>query len=251
MKKPYILIALFLALGIVVVGFLILKRNQTPAIEEFVEDVDESVPELPFDQRPVVSLTPRSDGHWLKLSIAGVNRVPGAATVDYMLVYEVPDKPSQGVPGTVSLTGITVIDRDLLLGSESSGKFRYDEGVEKGELTLRFRDSKKKLIGKLVTQFHLQSKVSELTSPDGKFIYKFTTAPKKGYFVTLNTLGVNEGLSGTIQNGPYGIFSSESTKFPGTVSLEGGKVMRYGENKWGTLTSSSSIDLGVFASVSE
>ena len=74
----------------------------------------------------------------------------------------------QGVPGTAKLDGGD-IERKMLLGSESSGKFRYDEGVKGGTLTLRFRNSKGRLIGKLSTEFTL-------------------TSPKKGVFeVTLDT----------------------------------------------------------------
>ena len=212
--------------------------------------VEEIAPEVPFDQRPYVSLTPRTDGHWLKLSMMGVNKVTGAATIDYILEYRTAADVNQGVPGTVKLSGITTIDRDLLLGSESSGKFRYDEGVTKGILTLRFRDSAGKLLGKLSTDFSLQDKSSEtLSSVDGAFSYKLTKPVKKGYFVTLNTMGIPEGVKGDIAEGPYGIFTSEVTAFPGTVKLSGTTLYRFGESKWNTLKGGVSSDFGVFISV--
>lgn len=247
MKKflPIIIIVVIVLVG----GVYLFKRNSSTTPTPTADVVDETAPELPLDQKPFVSLTPRSDGHWLKLTIQGVNKVPGAVSVDYMLSYDVPDKPSQGVPGTVKLTGITTIDRDLLLGSESSGKFRYDEGVEHGQLSLRFRDQNKKLLGKLTTDFHMQSATDTLSSTDGVVTYKLAKAPKKGFFVTANTFGLIEGVKGDIAKGPYGVFSSETTKFPGVVTLDGGTISRYGENKWSTIKNGQSSDLGVFVSI--
>lgn len=248
MKKflPFIIIAIVVVVGITAFVIKGKSGSVTPTETPFVEEL---APELPFDQRPFVSLTPRSDGHWLKLTISGINKVIGAASVDYVLQYEVPDHPSQGVPGTVQLNGVTTIDRDLLLGSESSGKFRYDEGVDHGQLMLKFRDSKKKLLGALTTDFHLQSKTDLLNSIDGKFTYKLSKPSTKGYFVIINTFGVIEGVKGEIENGPYGVFSSETLKQSGVVTLPGTSIMRYGENKWSTVKDGQSSDLGVFLSV--
>lgn len=246
--NKYIPIAL-LVIGVIAVGGVFLStRGSGNAVPTATPIVEEVAPEVPFDQRPFVSLTPRSDGHWLKLSMMGVNKVTGAAMVEYELLYTVADGRTQGVPGTVKLSGITTIDRDLLLGSESSGKFRYDEGVKEGKLTIKFRDSSGKLLGKLATDFHLQSAEASLTSVDGAFTYKLATAPKKGYFVTLSTFGVIEGVKGELAKGPYGVFTSEASKFPGTVTLEGSAIQRWGEAKWSTLKAGSSPDLGVFIS---
>lgn len=160
----------YLPLILIAVGVLVLvgaflfvrsSRNKSRAEEE------ETVKEIPTDQRPVVSLIPTSDGHWLKLKIEKI-KVQGASSLDYELLYSLPDGRTQGVPGTVKIDGSDIV-RDLLLGSESSGKFRYDEGVTGGTITIRFRDSKGKLIGKLSTKFTL-------------------TSPKKGVFeVTMDT----------------------------------------------------------------
>ncbi len=248
MKKytPFIL----LALGVVlVVGVFAYTNSGGSSVTEPTPIADEVAPEIPFDQRPFVSLTPRTDGHWLKLTVMGVNKVTGAASVDYVLEYTTEAGLNQGVPGTVKLSGITTIDRDLLLGSESSGKFRYDEGVSKGMITLKFRDDKGKLLGKLATDFHFQGPDTELTSGDGMFTYKLDKAIKKGYFVTMMTFGVQEGVKGTINKGPYGVFSSETTKLPGKVTLEGSSIMRWGESKWNEVKNGVSPDLGIFVSL--
>lgn len=156
---PFILVGV--GVLVLVGAFLFIRSSKKVGIE------DETVKEIPVEQRPLVSLVPSSDGHWLKLKIEKI-KVVKAASLDYELLYSLPDGRTQGAPGTIKLDGNDIV-RDLLLGSESSGKFRYDEGVSGGTMTIRFRDSKGKLIGKLSTKFTMSS-------------------PKKGVFeVTMDT----------------------------------------------------------------
>lgn len=242
---PLILLGVGVAM---VAGIFLSMRGGKPSEVTPTPDIEETAPEIPFDQRPYVSLTPRSDGHWLKLSVSGVNKISGAASIDYLLEYTAKGDITQGVPGSVKLAGITTIDRDLLLGSESSGKFRYDEGVENGKLTLSFRDAKGKLLGRLKTDFHFQTGTTTLTSSDGKFTYELSKASPKGYFVTHLTFGVPEGVKGDIAEGPYGVFTSDTGKLPGKVTLEGTTLNRWGESKWNVIKGGVSPDLGVFLS---
>lgn len=189
---------------------VIKKPVKTP-----VEEVPSQI-EVSLEDRPVVSLTPSVDGHWLKLSIEKFKI--DAESLDYELLYDLPDGRTQGVPGTVALEGKSKIERDLLMGSESSGKFRYDEGVEEGDLTIRFRNDKGKLLVKFATKFHLQSGSKSLTSIDTKFSYTFDKKPAKAFFVTMETFGLPEGTSvSEVTAGPYGIFTSASSPGPGSA----------------------------------
>lgn len=153
MKKYLPFILLGVGLLAVIIGIIVVKNLKKQGTDD---ESDIAVPEIPADQRPSVSLTPTNDGHWLNFVVSKTN-VKGAASMDYELVYSVKNGGQQGVPGTVKLDGSNV-ERKLLLGSESSGKFRYDEGVETGTMTLRFRNSSGKLIGKLSTTFTLAKK---------------------------------------------------------------------------------------------
>lgn len=242
----------FILLGVgvlAVIGIFFSIRGANTTTPEPTPIVDEIAPEVPFDQRPFVSLTPRTDGHWLKLTMMGINKIPNAKTVDYLLEYLTKEGVNQGVPGMIKIEDLTTIDRDLLLGSESSGKFRYDEGVADGKLTLRFRDSAGKLLGKLTTEFHLQvAPETVLTSKDGMFTYTLDKAPKKGYFVTMQTFGVSEAVEGIIAQGPYGVFTSETGAFPGKITLEGTTLMRLENSKWTALKNMTSPNFGVFLS---
>lgn len=205
LKKYLPLILLGVGVLVLILVFVVIKDKKSVAV---VDDSDVIV-EVPFAQRPVANLTPTSDGHYVNLKIDKIT-LPKVASLDYELLYELPDGRTQGVPGTVELKGETIFERKLLLGSESSGKFRYDEGVNGGSLTIRLRGSNGKLLAKFSTKWHLQSVDSELTSIDQNFTYKLEKKPKGMYFVTMETFGLMDSSLTSVASGPYGIFSSES-----------------------------------------
>jgi hypothetical protein len=241
--KRYLPFIIF-GVGVLILGgvFLFIKGKGSEEIEE-----EEVVAEIPFDQRPIASLTPSDDGHWLALKVEKI--IFDAATLDYELLYQLPDGRTQGVPGSIKLEGQDAIERDLLLGSESSGKFRYDEGVESGSLTLRFRNEKGKLVGKLTTDFHLQSETDKLTSIDNVFSYELVEE-QEDFFVTMQTFGLPEGYPSGLSSDPYGVFSS-GDGFEGVVSLGSSKVAGWVDSEWIELKESVSSNIGIFVSVSE
>lgn len=242
MKKLIPVILLVLGL-IVVIAVVIIKAGAGSR----GSGEEANLRELTLAEKPFTSLTPKDDGHWLKMVINEV-KVDGAKTLDYELLYELSDGKVQGVPGTIPLSGAK-IERDLLLGSESSGKFRYDDDVEKGTLSLRFRDDKGKLIAKLSTQFHLQKDPMEVSTIDGKFKYKLDEKADKTFFVVMDTFGLPKTLD-KVSAGPYGVFASSTDKFPGSHNLSG-KVSIYDGSDFKTLDSEKSETIGVFVATSE
>lgn len=218
MKK---IVPILIGIGVIIVAiaaFLVFKggKDKTPETDE-----ETSVPTLTESQWPAISLTPTekagvsgSLGHWLNFKVEKIN-ITGATSMDYLLVYNTSDGGQQGVPGTVKLTGGNV-EKALLLGSESSGKYRYDAGVETGTMTITFRNEKGKSVGKLSTDFHLQSGTTELTSADGTFKYTLDKLAKGVYFVTMKTYLEPSNTPVTWQNG-YGIFASDGKTHTGTV----------------------------------
>ena len=210
---------------------------------------DETVPPIPLADRPQTSLTPTEDGHYLKLAVMGI-KVAKAEALDYELLYKTADGITQGVPGSIKLQGQTDIERELLLGSESSGKFRYDDGVTEGKLTLRFRNSSGKLVGKLTTDFHMQTETAELSSLDNIFNYKLDDISNE-FFITMETFGLpaQAGLPGpvpgNIANGPYGIFSSGKTNLSGQTNL----THFWDGSSWTELSGGKSSEIGIFVSL--
>lgn len=241
--KKFLPIILFVVGIVVVVGAVMFvrgKRGSTTSDEETAALVDIKLPD-----RPMASLTPTSDGHWLNLKVEKIKI--SADSMDYELLYQLPDGRTQGVPGTITLKGQTQIERKLLLGSESSGKFRYDEGVKGGTLTLRFRDSQGKLITKFSTDFALLSATKALASSDGKFSASLTAVPA-GFFVVMQTFGVPSNPPADVVAGPYGLFTSSTTTLAGTVSLSGANsVYRWTGSTW----AKSSFDSGIFIGTSQ
>lgn len=220
MKKylPLILVGGGVLLVFLAVFVVFRSLKSTKVSKENVE----VVPELSESQWPTIYLTPTEDakipnslGHLLALKVEGIN-ISDAKTMDYLLVYSTSDGGQQGVPGTVSLSGNTV-ERNLLLGSESSGKYRFDAGVKQGSITITFRNGSGKTLGKLSSDFHLQTNETELTSVDGKFKYILDKAAKGVYFVTMPTFKEPSKSSYvTWQNG-YGVFASDGKEHTGTV----------------------------------
>lgn len=240
MKKYIPIIAIItgiLVLSVVIVFLVKGRKTETPNEEE-------TVAEMPFDQRPVVSLTPKEDGHWLTMKVDKI--VFPSEVIEYEVLYYTSDGRAQGIPGSAQIDSLPngncsdsdckVLVRELLLGSESSGKYRYDEGVEKGTITLRFRDAKGKLTGKLSTDFFMTDGVDEVKSPDSKLTFSFSEPLEDVYCVVMNTFGVYKLVPGTLNSGPYGIFTSldenlgGGSEMLGEVSIDGAKTYVYKGN---------------------
>jgi hypothetical protein len=219
LKKYLPMILVGIGVLIVVIVSILILKSRNKGVEEIEE---ESVPELSEEQWPAVSLTPTEDpavpnslGHFLKLRVEKIN-IADAKTMDYLLVYSTSDGGQQGVPGSVTLAGDN-LEKMLLLGSESNKKFRFDAGVTSGNITITFRNSEKKTIGKLSTDFSLQSEVAELTSMDGMFKYTLSKPAKGVFFVTMKTFKEPTVPMVIWQNG-YGVFASDGKDHAGTVN---------------------------------
>ncbi len=95
--------------------------------------------ELTEDQKPIVSLIPRPDGHELKLKI---DKIPSMVkNIEYELLYTAVDNDleiEKGAGDTINLNSSN-IERNILLGTASCTngcKYKYDTGITGGTLTL-------------------------------------------------------------------------------------------------------------------
>ncbi len=250
MRKYLELVLLLLGIiSIVVVLFFVNKKN-TPEVQN--QEEESALLDVPLKDRPFVSLTPTSDGHYLKLRIENMSKL--GSSLDYELLYETKEKVTQGVPGTVDIKDKSFFETDLLLGSESSGKFRYDEGVEVGKLTLKFRNAEGKLLSKFETEFHMQKGVDTLTSIDGVLKIKLSkSSPKGTYFVTMQTVGLPSFNPANIVSGPYGIFASGRFQVENEVLESGAEIYRWDEESksWSKDPISKTLDKLIIIGVSE
>ncbi len=215
-KKYWPVIAIVVGI-IVFIGVVLMIRKNNSATSDLQTDETETVVEIPVEQRPVAALVAKPDGHWLVLTVSSI-KVTDATAMDYELLYKVGDGRTQGVPGTIQLNGQTSISRELLLGSESAGKFRYDTGVETGTLTLRFRNSSGKLLGKVSTDFHFQSGTVELSSVDGKFKYTLDKMAKGVYFITMQSFGTPDASKVVVFSNGWAVYASDGLPHSGKVN---------------------------------
>lgn len=240
--KKFLPIILFVV-GLVVLVLVYFFVIKSPKKTHLAEDDAVSLIEVFLNDRPIVSLTPTTDGHWLNLRIEKI-KIPGAFSMDYELLYNLPDGRTQGVPGSITLNDQTLIERKLLLGSESSGKFRYDEGVKEGTITIRFRNDKGKLIARFTTKFTLLTGAKVLELVDQAFVATLSKTTK-GYFVVMETFGIPKEAPGDVKSGPYGLFYSEKTTLSGEAKMSSYTTYIYKDSNWQKDTFDSGIFIGL------
>ena len=205
MKKNLTVALIIVAILLIAVGaVLMIRGRKTTETSNNNQQNQQEIVETPLEERPFVSLTPRADGKEFTLDIT---RIKNTQTIEYELVYD-SQGLSRGVIGSVDLKGEDKVQRKLLLGSCSKSVCKYDEGVEQGTLTLRFRGSDG--TRKFTSDFHLQQGGKELTSIDEKFKLtgKFSVST---FYLTMSTIGLPEEVENKVIAGPYGIFTAGSS----------------------------------------
>lgn len=238
---------IFLLIGgavfISLIGFIIFNlHSKTPETDK----KEEAVKELPSEERPYVSLTPNSAGNELALTVAKIPSI--ISVVEYELIYDTAANITQGVPGSVDVAGKATLERRLTLGTCSSGVCRYDKGVRDIKISLKFRDSKNKLVAKSdPIGINLLSGTQKLEDTTGKFSLNLDKKTKD-YYVVMGTYGVPGKVSGTLVAGPYGVFTSGAVKQNGTATLPSGTIKEFVSGSWEPLTSGKAKTLGTFIS---
>lgn len=238
MKKilPFLLIGVVLIL--VAVIFLVIRKDSEnqEKVDEVVEE-EENYVEVPLPQRPYITLSPRSDGHELKLSVSNFGSIP---SLEYKLEYLAGDMERGVGPSKITLKGEKSLTRDLLLGSCSKNVCKYDENVIGGKITIILRGDKPQ---KYTLSFVLKKGSeanNQLVSPDDNAVLSGKLSPAAFYLV-MSTAGLPGPMTlGDVIGQPIGFFSSSQTAFKGNLEFRGipvsQKVKIYGwnlgEGKW-------------------
>jgi|SRR5581483_6047442 len=208
--KKYLPLFIAALLGIAfILGVFIVRHNNSVANND--DEEAQNIPDLPDDQKPILALVPTSDGHYLSLKIEEINKIKDVNSLDYELTWKANNAgnvTTQGTSGAVKVAGQSSYNKDILLGSESSGKFRYDQGVETGSLTLRFRNSSGKLLGKVSSEFHLQTNTTSLSSVDGSYKYTLPKAQPGVWYVTMKSYGKPNSTSVVVYSNGWAVYSS-------------------------------------------
>lgn len=134
-NKSALIISLGLLALIIAGGIFIAKATKKPAVTQIEEEEQVELP--PADPSIVVDLKPKSDGRSVLLTIS---RIPSSTeSIEYELSYITGEGLPKGALGKITLSGKTNIERDILLGTCSTGgKCTYDTGVKSVSLVLKF-----------------------------------------------------------------------------------------------------------------
>lgn len=208
-KLKYIVPGLLMA---VVLGWLFWPSRQakTPAPAPATKKMEE-INKIALADRPFVTLSPRVDGREVKMT---VDRVKNATKVEYEMEYQAAEL-IQGVFGTIDFEAEKPpVVKDLLFGSCSRDKCRFDEGVTGGSLTMRFDGGSAPYA--LKTDFNLQNmfdREGKFTSKDSRVMLDVGRAglPGKTFVVVAGTMGLPAAVEGEILAGPYSFLAADNS----------------------------------------
>ncbi len=133
-QKKYAIIGGVVVL-LLLVGFFVIKGQNTKT--EIVEEapVEDVIPTV--DASVKVSLE-ANDAQNKEVALSASGIPSGTESVEYELSYLTASQGLQGVIGTVSLEGKRQFEKELTLGTCSSGTCVYHQVVGKIKLTLKF-----------------------------------------------------------------------------------------------------------------
>ena len=218
MKKIlfFILIAILLAAGFFGWKFLFKpasKEEEKPAPKPKVENINQ----LALEQRPYIIVEPKSKtrpsdlGHWLTVTI---DRTEAYERVEYDVEYQT-GSLIQGFMHSIDFSKEpTPVSKEGFFGSESKGKYKYDEDVTTGNILFKFfKDSTS--YDALKTYFNLQNMAEEdglFISNDGKASLQVGVKDISSttFVVIASTLGLPEEVEGQVLSEPYGFYAHKS-----------------------------------------
>ncbi len=212
-KNLKFIIPAVLVLGVLAWIFWPAKKKKVETTQTTSRKV-EQINKLAIQDRPFVTLTPRADGREVTLEI---DKVTNATEAEYELEYTA-GSMIQGVFGTIDFTqDEPPVNKDLLFGSCSKGKCRYDENVSGGSLTIRFDGGDEPYT--LKSDFNLQlmaDREGVFTSKDIKASLDVgTSLPSSTYVIVQNTMGLPAGIESEILVGPYAFIAATSPTLKG------------------------------------
>jgi len=211
-------------LVVVVAGFFIVNPFKKTAKEP-----ESSVPQassevvlinsLAISDRPYIILEPRSAiesqslGHWVTATWEDAKNFDRC---EYEFEYT-NGLMIQGGMGKVDFSEEKPpVSKEIAFGSASKGKYKYDEGVNKGSFTFHYFSGNAESV--LKTDFNLTKKETSdqtITSPDNKatLVSSQTDISLGDFVISFSTLGLPMPQDGEIISGPYGFYSDNSKTF--------------------------------------
>ena len=135
MKKKIVVVAV-IAIVLVGVGLAVYFSQQKPKVTEQPIKKEELGAIPTVDASTTVTLTALPGNKEMVLKSAGIPN--GTTSVDYELSYDTKAQGKQGVIGTISTISGNSLEKQMTLGTCSSGKCVYHEVVGAIQVTLKF-----------------------------------------------------------------------------------------------------------------
>jgi hypothetical protein len=184
---------------------------------------------LDLEKRPYVTLIPREDGHEVAMSIANLHY--GEDRVEYELEYQA-GTLLQGAGGRIDFNEeAPPVTKNLLFGSCSKGKCKYDEDVSGGSLTLHFEGKEDYSLKGEFTLGKMADKEGVFQSRDVKVSLDVGEEGLDDdvFVMVASTMGLPGEVEGEVIAGPVGFFTADR------VSIEEATLTFKGIDKEGDL----------------
>jgi len=233
-KKIILAVSAVIIIGLILWFTVFKKPKSTPQTL-----VVEQAQPLSFEEMPLVLLSPKEKGHELLLQVKGTKNTD---SLEYELIYELEDGLTRGASGEIELAQEEG-EKNILLGTCSSGTCKYDEGIIGGELTISLKKGNKLRSFKTIFSFWDGNKTEQ--SSDSKLTIKFVDG-KTTQYILLEGGGLPKPTNQKVVGGPYN-FTSESGKEKIEITLNGGgQLLFWDEEEWVEIENLKSTSLGTY-----
>ena len=233
-KKIILAVSAVIIIGLVL-WFTVFKKPKSAPQTLVVEQAQP----LSFEEMPLVLLSPKEKGHELLLQVKGTKNTD---SLEYELIYELEDGLTRGASGEIELAQEEG-EKNILLGTCSSGTCKYDEGIIGGELTISLKKGNKLRSFKTIFSFWDGNKTEQ--SSDSKLTIKFVDG-KTTQYILLEGGGLPKPTNQKVVGGPYN-FTSESGKEKIEITLNGGgQLLFWDEEEWVEIENLKSTSLGTY-----
>lgn len=246
-SKKILLIGCLAALCLVLTGC---KKKEEP---QPVVKTQPLINQKPVKERPYATLNPTDDGHSIDLTIYDS---AGAHLVEYELEYQA-GSMLQGAFGRIDFSTESLpVTKNLLFGSCSKGKCKYDEGVSGGSLTLRYEGTDSFAVKGEFSYQNMTERQGVFASRDSKVSLDVGPKglPANTYLVVANTLGLPGEVEGEIVAGPYGFFTPDAEKINNATlswqtkqTPEGTKVYGWVDGDWQEFNQNLATEAGLIS----
>lgn len=223
MKKVLIGLVILAVLG--GGGFFIYKKVVSKPKVEVKKTLKTKKPAinlLELEKRPYVTLVPRVDGHEVTMTIDKIKL--DETEVEYELEYQAGNM-LQGAGGRIDFDlEEPPVSKNLLFGSCSKGKCKYDDDVFSGSLTLYFDGQE---VYGLKSEFTLGKMADEagvFSSNDVKVSLDVGQNGLDGntFVIVASTMGLPAEVEGKVLAGPIGFFTAKKeTVKEATLTFKG------------------------------